>query len=454
MSPPPSGKRRTRAPRRSAPAPGAGARWQSARALLEVLDHGRSLGDALGALEESLPDGRDRALTRRRCNRVLRDLPALEWRLNQLLDRPLPRKARDVHFLLLGSLDELIEGREPAHAILHASVAAARTGGRQGFSGLVNAVLRGWQRSGAAIEPQLPSDAATRFGYPVWLIDALRADWPGNWQDIATAGNQPPPLWLRVNRRRASPESVAAALDAAGVQSAADPRFPDALRPDHGARVSALPGFADGEFSIQDAGAQAAADLLALEDGQRVLDACAAPGGKSAHILERADVALTALELDPVRAERIEAGLKRLGLRAEVRVGDAARPDDWWDGQAFDRILIDAPCSATGVLRRHPDVRWLRRPTDIAANVEAQRAIFEALWPLLRPGGLLVYATCSILHAENRDRIRRFLEQHDDARVEARMPVDATELAPGAQILPGSLDRDGFYYAVLRRLPA
>lgn len=431
---------------------GAEPRLVAAGALAAVLDERRNLGDALADLDRRLPDGRDRALVRRLCNRVLRDYPALEWRLSKLLRKPLARKARVVHFLLLSALDELIEGREPAHAVVHASVAATRAAGQHHLSGLVNAVLRNQQRRGAELEAQLPEDPALRLGYPAWLLDAIRQDWPEQWKEIAEAGNRKPPMWLRANRRRTTPEQLRRKLCESGVEAQTDPRFPDALRLDHPARVSTLPGYAEGEFSVQDAGAQAAAGLLALEDGQRVLDACAAPGGKAAHILECAEVRLTALELDPERARRIGESLDRLGLQGEVVTGDAERPQDWAGERTFDRILVDAPCSATGVLRRHPDIRWQRQPDDIAANAALQGRILDALWPLLAPGGLLVYASCSILHAENRDQAREFIARHADAEVLDPDLEDSIATDPGRQILPGSLDRDGFYYLRVRRL--
>lgn len=431
---------------------GAEARLVAARALEAVLDQRRNLGDALSNLDRQLTESRDRALVRRLCNRVLRDYPALDWRLSQLLRKPLSRKARDIHFLLLLALDQLMENREPAHAIVHASVAAARIAGQHHLSGLVNAVLRNQQRRGSELDQRMPEDDALRLGYPPWLLDAIQHDWPEQWRTIADAGNQKPPIWLRVNRRRCTPDELCRRLAEDGIQASADPHFPDAVRLDLPARVSSLPGYSEGAFSVQDAGAQSAAALLELADGQRVLDACAAPGGKAAHILESCDVALTALEIDPTRAERIEQTFERLGLKGKVVVGDAATPGDWAGNEQFDRILVDAPCSATGVLRRHPDIRWQRQPGDIDENTRLQAQILDALWPLLAPGGLLVYASCSILHAENRDQAREFIARHGDAQLQDTYLEEALAADPGCQILPGSLDRDGFYYVRLRRL--
>ncbi len=434
-----------------APATGARPRVAAALALRDVLDRGRALTDALDGLGDTLPDRRDRAQVRRLCNRVLRDWPMLDAAVRGRLNKPLDRRNRWIHFLLAIAIDELNEGREPAPAVVHAAVEAARIGRAVPLAGLVNAVLRGRLRDGA--DPR-PGDDVHRFGLPGWMAARIRADWPDEADEVLAAGNRPPSTWLRANRRRSDPSELAGRLHTDGIESIFDPAFPDALRLAHPVAIGDLPGLAAGELSVQDAGAQSAADLLDLADGQRVLDACAAPGGKAAHIIERAEVELTAVELDPARASRIGESLRRLGLEADVVTGDAGQPDDWWDGRAFDRILIDAPCSATGVLRRHPDIRWLRRASDIDANVALQARMLDALWPLLAPGGLLVYATCSILHAENRDQGREFLERHPDAEaVDVAIPA-SRDVDPGVQILPGSLDRDGFYYLAVRRLPA
>ena len=432
-------------------ATGARPRLIAAQALVEVLDRGRALTEALDDLAARLDRSRDRAQVRRSCNRVLRNWPALDARVRARLRKPLPRRNRWIHCLLAVAFDELDEAREPAPAVVHAAVEAVRAGQAAPMAGLVNAVLRSELRAPSA-DPQPASDVL-RFGMPGWLIERVRADWPEAAESILAAGNRPPPTWLRVNRRRSRPEAARAALESAGVPAALVPGLPDAIRLDRPVAIRALPGFGEGRLSVQDAGAQAAADLLDLADGQRVLDACAAPGGKAAHILERADVELLAVDSDAERAARIDAGWARLGLSGQVAVADAARPDDWWDGRPFDRILLDAPCSATGVLRRHPDVRWLRRASDIATNAGVQDAILDALWTTLKPGGLLVYVTCSILHEENRDRGRKFLERQSDAEPVAFELPESRAVDPGRQILPGSLDRDGFYYLVLRRVP-
>jgi 16S rRNA (cytosine967-C5)-methyltransferase len=431
---------------------GAESRAAAARALRDVLDGGRSLTDALADLPARLSDSRDRALVRRLCNRVLRDRRALEWRLDRFLRKPLDRRSRDVHFLLLTGIDQLVEGREPARAVVHASVEAARAAGHGRLGKLVNAVLRGYQRDADDTEAALPDDPALRLGYPDWLLERIRADWPADWQRIARAGNAAPPLWLRANRRRTTPEALRDRLTANGVDCELAAAAPDGVRVAQPLPLSAIPGFDAGDCSVQDAGAQHAAELLDLADGLRVLDACAAPGGKAAHAAEGADIDLTAVDADAARAERVRATLDRLQLPGRVLVADAGAPDDWAGEDRWDRILIDAPCSGSGVLRRHPDIRWLRRPSDIDANAALQRRLLNALWPRLRPGGLLVYATCSILHAENREIVENFVASHADAEVAPPALPDAIAVGPGEQVLPGSLDRDGFYYAVVRRL--
>lgn len=433
---------------------GSGPRLIAARALKRVLDEGRALDAVLPGLLADEAESRDRALTRRLCHGVLRDWPAVDHLITQLLDRPLARRDREIHFLLAVSLSELRDGREPERAIVHAGVEAAR-GIRAGrLAGLANGVLRTYLRQREALEAGLEDDPVMRFGYPRWLIDRIRHDWPEEAETILAASNATPPVWLRVNRRYWTRDEAAGALDEAGFATRTPTGFADALVLGTRASVSTLPGFAEGGLSVQDGAAQQVVETLGPVDGERVLDACAAPGGKSAHVLERADVDLTAVDIDPARLEQVAATLERLHLKARLVPGDAARPDDWWDGTAFDRILIDAPCSATGVIRRHPDIRWLRRASDIGTLVETQRMLVDALWPLLKPGGILVYATCSVLAEENAEQTRSFLERHADARAIEETRLPGRPVRPGRQCLPGEADCDGFYYFSARRLRA
>lgn len=399
-----------------------------------------------------LNEGRDRSQARRLARDVLRDLPALEYLLGRLMQRPLPRSAREVHFLLLAALSELRLAREPPRAVVHANVEASRAGGYGHLTGLVNAVLRGYQRRAQELETGADADPERHYGHPAWLIDEIRRDHPDHYQAVLAANNRPPPLWLRVNRRRIGREAFQHELAAAGHVAHPSGVAPDALALARPAAVRRLPGYVEGHFSIQDAGAQLAVEFLELDADQRVLDACAAPGGKSGHILERAEVDLTAVELDPARIAVIRDNLERLGVRARVITADAAVVEQWWDGSPFDRILIDAPCTATGVLRRHPDIRWLKRPGDRARASDVQARLLDALWPLLVPGGILVYATCSVLAAENAVQGRAFLERHADARVIDQAAHPGRPANPGRQVLPGDEDMDGFYYLAVRRL--
>lgn len=437
-------------------ATGAAPRRVAAQAALAVLDSGRALDRALDPLLKTLEDPRDRALARRLVHALLRDWPALDWLIGRLLHKPLKGRQRLVHFLLATGLQELRDQREPAPAVVNAAVAATRQtvglAAGQGMTGLVNGVLRRFERERRKLEAELPDTAVFRYGYPAWLIEMIERERGAASAAILAAGNRPPPQWLRVNRRRSRPQDYLERLEQRGIGAETVPGFADAVRLLDRVAIRDLPGFAQGEVSIQDGAAQLAVDWLELAPGQRVLDACAAPGGKSAHILERADVELTALDSDPERLIRVDQTLERLGLRAHVLAGDAVQPADWWDGQRFDRILVDAPCSGSGVIRRHPDIRWLRRASDIERLAATQAALLDALWPLLEPGGILVYTSCSVLKVENDDQARAFLERHEDARAinKADLPGQATH--PGRQILPGEQGCDGFYYFAARRL--
>jgi 16S rRNA (cytosine967-C5)-methyltransferase len=306
----------------------------------------------------------------------------------------------------------------------------------------VNALLRNFLRARVGIEARLGADAAARHWHPNWWIERLRAAYPADWEGVLAAGNTHPPMCLRVNARRSDAAAYAARLAAQdiGVRSLGA----SALLLDRPLAVDRLPGFAAGDVSVQDAGAQRAATLLDLSAGQRVLDACAAPGGKSAHILEIAEVALSALDIDPVRCADVTRNLARLGLAAEVRTADCCAPESWWDGIAFDRILADVPCTASGIARRHPDIKWLRRPTDVAAFAAKQARILEALWRMLAPGGKLLYVTCSVFPEENAAVIDAFAARTPEAR--------RASLADGgpAQWLP-SPEHDGFFFSLLEK---
>ncbi|MDN5938308.1 MAG: 16S rRNA (cytosine(967)-C(5))-methyltransferase RsmB, partial [Salinisphaera sp.] len=310
-----------------------------------------------------------------------------------------------------------------------------------------------YQRERAELEAAVPDKAAVQNSYPDWLVATLRRDWPGAWETVLGAGNRPGPMTLRVNTRRTTPAAYRQRLADAGIQAAPHPHAPQALTLAQPQAVTELPGFDAGEISVQDAAAQLAAPLLEIQPGMRVLDACAAPGGKTAHCLELADCTMTALDADPARVALVAQNLSRLGLACGVNLihADATAARDWWDGQPFDRILVDAPCTGTGVIRRHPDIKWLRRETDVAALATRQQTLLDALWPSLAPGGLLVYATCSLLRAEGADVIRAFLASHPKA---VEYPIEAAwggRDRCGRRIASGEADMDGFYFARLRR---
>lgn len=424
-------------------------RATAARALAQVLGEGRSLAAALPpALAQVAP--RDRGLVRELCYGVCRWLPELQLLLDRLLDRRLDPGEPAVRALLLTGLYQLHHLRIPDHAAVAETVAAARPLRKPWAAGLTNAVLRSFLRRHAELLAQVEADAEARSAHPRWLLERLQRDWPEDWPAIVAADNARPPFTLRVNRLRCSRQDYLGRLAAAGQIARPVAAVATALALAEPVEAAALPGFAGGWVSVQDAAAQLAAPLLDVRSGMRVLDACAAPGGKTAHLLECApDLDLTALDRDGERLDRIRDHLNRLGLDARLVAGDAGTPADWWDGIPYDRILLDAPCSATGVIRRHPDIKLLRRETDIAVLAGQQLAMLVALWPLLRPGGRLLYATCSVLRQENEQVVAAFLAAHPEAREQPIAAHWGRALAQGRQILPGEDGMDGFYYAIL-----
>jgi 16S rRNA (cytosine967-C5)-methyltransferase len=423
----------------------------AARALAEIALRGVSLRDAMERHAPRLGDPRDRALLMALLSEGSRWWLRFDAAIDGLLEKPLRHKDPAIHALLVLGLVQLEILQLQDYAAVAATVEATRSLKRPQLAGLVNAVLRRWQRERETLNARLDAKPQTRHAHPAWLADALARDWPQQAEAVMLADNGEPPLMLRVNRQRSERQSMIERLQAAGHAASAHPWLADALVLPHSTDVTRLPGFEDGAFAVQDGAAQVAADLADLHDGLRVLDACAAPGGKACHLLERAAIDLTALEIDASRAERIRQNLMRLRLDAKLVIGDAGAPAGWWKRQPFDRILIDAPCSATGVLRRRPDVRLHRRESDIAAMHAQQQRILSALWPLLAPGGRLVYITCSVLRAENEAIVKAMLAAHADAQaVEFSLPVGQAA-SVGWQILPGDGDLDGMYYAVLRK---
>ncbi len=428
------------------------ARVAAAKALDEVIRQGRSLSTVMPRWQEKVA-AKDRALLQEICYGVLRWYWRLDTIAARLLRKPFKAKDTDVSCLILVGLYQMEYLRVPDHAAVSETVAATKALKKPWARGLVNAVLRNFQRDREQILAVLDKDPQSRYAHPRWLSQQLQQAYPDDWSSILEANNQHPPMYLRVNARHCERAVYLELLQKAGHPASELPYSKQGLMLDSAADVEGLPKFADGWFSVQDAAAQLAAGLLDAQPGERILDACAAPGGKTAHVLELQPklVEMVALDHDAQRLERVEQNLERLGLSAAVICADASQPNDWWDGQAFDRIMLDAPCSATGVIRRHPDIKLLRREADIKQLVALQARILNALWPLLKPGGMLLYVTCSVLPQENIEQLQRFCTGHDDAE---HLPITAEwgmEQAIGRQVMPGMEGMDGFYYACLRK---
>ncbi len=427
-------------------------RARTARVLARIITDGCSLSDALPGGLEPLPDGRQRALLQELAYGTLRWYFRLDAILLQLLRKPLKQRDADLRCLLLTGLYQLDQLAMPQRVAVHETVQAVRALDKSWATGLVNGVMRNYQRRASDIEPVISAQPQARHAHPGWLIETLQADWPNDWPAILAANNRRPPFSLRVNRQRITRSEYLDILSGRSLD--ATPLItPEGILLDKPVPVEALPGFSEGFVSVQDGAAQLAAGLLAVKPGQRVLDACAAPGGKTAHILESGIelAGLTAIDIDGSRLERVAENLSRLGLKADLVAADAAKPSTWWDGVCYDRILLDAPCTATGVIRRHPDIKLLRKPGDVMPLVSRQQVLLQSLWPLLSPDGMLLYSTCSVLAAENSDQIERFLGQQADA---AEIPLDASwghACKVGRQILPGDNEMDGFYFACLQK---
>jgi 16S rRNA (cytosine967-C5)-methyltransferase len=378
--------------------------------------------------------------------------------LGKLLSTPVRSLDFLVRALLSVALYELEDQRTPEYAVVDAAVQTAKATDAARASGLINAVLRRYLRERKTLDAEIASRPATRHAAPIWLADRIRADWPVRWTQLLAASDAQAPMWLRVNRRVTTAADYLGQLQAAGIGARAEERVPFAVVLDSPCDVHELPGFAEGVVSVQDLGAQCVAFPLALAPGLRVLDACAAPGGKTALIAEREPSLskLVAVDIDPNRLARVRENLNRGSLHAEVLVGDATTPAKWWDGAPFDRVLLDAPCSGLGVIRRHPDIRLRKSPADIDKLPALQGRLLNATWQLLAPGGRLVYVTCTVTRSENHDVIGAFLSANRDASI---VPADTWQGWPGfgeadefgRQILPGEAGADGFYYAALTK---
>ena len=421
----------------------------AARVLSRVLQDGQSLTATLESALQTVESGKDRAFVQALCYGVCRTYHRLDFILSKLLDKPL--KDTDVKALALTGLYQLKYMRVKPHAAVSETVLAARK--KPWAKALINALLRRYLREQDILEQIADTVQVAAVSHPDWLIKQIEQDWPQQAQQIFLENNQQPPMTLRVNLTRSSTDEYLQQLRGMDIEAEAVSFCPSAIILDKPVAVDLLPGFADGLVSVQDTAAQLAAGLLDVQAGHRVLDVCAAPGGKAAHILEHQPQLkeLVAVDVDASRMQRVSDTLQRLKLSATLVVGDAAKPEDWWDGQLFDRILLDAPCSALGVIRRHPDIKLLRRAGDIKPLQVLQLNILNAVWPLLAPGGVMLYATCSILKQENEQQIDAFLAEHPDA---VELPIDVHwgfEGSHGRQIMTGESAMDGFYYALIRK---
>ena len=430
-------------------------RLAAAKALAAVLNGKASLNSSLPTQLDKVED-RDRGFTQDLAFGTARWQPRLSALAAKLLQKPFKAADADVEALLLVGLYQLLYTREPAHAAIGETVGCADKLKKPWAKALLNAVLRRAQRESEALLAELEHDPVVRTAHPRWLQKSLKAFWPEQWEAICAANNAHPPMILRVNRRHHSRDAYLQLLTAAGINATPCVYSTDGIVLEAAADVRSLPGFAEGWISVQDEAAQLAADLLDLAPGQRVLDACCAPGGKTCHILEveKGLAGVVAVDLEAKRLVRVRENLARLGLSAELIAADGRDTAAWWDGKPFQRILLDAPCSATGVIRRHPDIKLTRQPDDIAALAALQGELLDAMWPTLEVGGILLYATCSTLPTENTEVIEAFLARTSGARELDLATTAGIKQPHGRQLLAQEGGHDGFYYAKLIKIAA
>jgi 16S rRNA (cytosine967-C5)-methyltransferase len=439
---------------------GANVRAVAAEVLDAVINSGQSL-DAAIAKNEPRIAASDRSLLRMLCYGSLRNHWRLQSWIDQLISKPIRKRDRVINALLAIGLYQITEMRIPDHAVVSETVEATRSLDRPKLAGLVNACLRRFGRDNLAATA--PTDELSKWNHPDWFVKRMQQDWPADWQSILNGNNERAPMWLRANASRSTAREYCDRLASADIDANTIEGIPDAVRLSKAHDVHDLPGFAHGDVSVQDAAAQIAARwLLQRLPGEgrplRVLDACAAPGGKSGHLLEAGggSIELYAVDNDESRLASVADNLARIGRNATIIAADASKPEEWWDGKPFDGILLDAPCSASGVIRRHPDIKLLRRESDLAGLARLQADLLVALWPMLAPGGYLLYATCSVIAAENDEVVGAFLKAHIDASENDVLPNNnirdlMRKKACGYQILPGSGGLDGFYYAALQK---
>lgn len=422
-------------------------RAEAAKVLHAILEQGVSARECLPEAQQHYNE-QDKAWLQEMVYGVLRQLPILQFWLRQLLDKPLKNRYKVAEHLMMLGFYQLAFTRVSTHAAVSETVAAAKRLKAEALKGLINAILRNFIRQ--EIANKMPDDEQITSGLPKWLFKQLHQAYPADLPDLIKAMQTRPPIWLRVNQQKSAHKDYIDELDRQNIGYNIEQQQSHGLILTKGRDITTLPGFHQGWFSVQDGAAQLAAQYLAPQASDRVLDCCAAPGGKTCHLLELEPLIeeCVALDVDPKRLQRVKENLERLELNATLISGDASQPETWWDGQLFDRILLDAPCSATGIIRRHPDIKWLRKSADIDVLVKLQRDILTAIWKLLKPGGTMLYATCSILPQENAEQIKCFLAETADAQLDP-LPNQSTPETIGRQILPGEGQMDGFYYARL-----
>ncbi|MDG6774486.1 16S rRNA (cytosine(967)-C(5))-methyltransferase RsmB [Thiomicrorhabdus sp. ZW0627] len=430
-------------------------RFVALKICLTVIVDGRSLSQTLPEGLAQFSDRRERNFTQNLVLGTLRWQERLEAIRTHLLKKPMKAKDEDVNQLILLGLYQILYMDTPEHAAVSETVSVTKSLKKPWAKALVNGVLRNFLREKQAICDEVDLKPAYKYSHPQWLVKTLRKAYPDHWQTILDANNQQAPLTLRVNTHYQSRQHFMETLEEAGIEALEHPRAPQGVLLQQSTDITQLPSYDEGGFSVQDAAAQQAANLLQPKPNEHILDACAAPGGKTTHLLELSEnqARVFALEKEAERLDRLGENLHRLNLEAEYAAGDASVPDDWWNGELFDKILLDAPCSATGIIRRHPDIKWHRTEEDIEQLVTTQNAILKALWPLLKPGGRLLYATCSILPQENTLQMQHFIDQESSAKV---VPIEADwgisfSDTPGRQILPGEHGMDGFFYCLLEK---
>lgn len=425
----------------------------AALALLDVVDKRKSLTPVLVRYAEKIP-ANDKGLLQHICYGSCRHFFSLNALSKMMLEHPLPADARPVQALMWVGLYQLAYSDISEHAAIHETVEACGQLKQDKYRGLLNAVLRRFQREKAELLTGLQGSDVPHYQHPKWFIKLLKKSWPQRWQEICEQANIQAPMCLRVNTHKGSVSDYLQLLADTGIKATVGKVSPSALYLDKPMDVFALPNFEQGSCSVQDEAAQLAAQLLNPQPGEKVLDACSAPGGKTCHLLEHASgqLALTAMDADALRLNRVHENLARLGFSANTLVGEAQHPEQWWDGEAFDRILLDVPCSATGVIRRHPDIKLLRQKQDIDNLAQLQLAILQQAWQMLKAGGSLLYATCSILPQENAHNIAAFLSTQTDASLQNIELPSGEDTGYGWQLFPNAHSHDGFFYALLKKI--